>query len=680
MPALPSRRPDPIRAPVFKSGAQSADDPFEFVMATDDVDRYGDIIDIDGVDLAGFERNPVALWNHDSTSPIGTWSDVRRVGGELRGRLDMAARGTSSLIDRVRALIEQRIIRAVSVGFLPRASVALKATGGLRYTATDLMECSVVAIPANANALRIKGLTPDPLDALIFSGNAPPLHRPPVVSRAWGGTAAQPRAPLSSAPSGQGPGTMHPTPISQKIVQLQARSIAIDDQLSAIQAAAEADDGRTFTDDETAQITALGEEKDNVVRSINSNVAIERALAVRAVPTSQAPTVPATVRTDKAGDIIVKMMASLALAHQTRRSVDQACGDLYRDDERVKAALDWLTRSATEVATTTRPGWAAELVTEGTGQFLAEIMDVSVYQALASRGTTLEFGNNGSLVVPRRAQRGTLAGAFVGETGVIPVKQGELTSDLFERYKLAVISTFSKELENLSTPAIERVVRESITNDTTELIDNKLLSNLAQRPGVRPAGLLFGITPTASSGNTPANVNTDLKALLGGLDQRQKVVIIMHPDRALGLSLMTTATGDYIFRDEINGDGFFGTSTIISENVPNTTVIAVNAADFATGNGTPAFDLSDTATLTMANADVTPPTQAVKADGTLDIAEEVGVGLGISVAGGPAGAGTAGFEAVSMFQTWSTALRMVLPISWGMMRAGSVTALSGVNW
>lgn len=675
----PARSASAFPAPVRKVGTQSDGDPFEFVMASDDVDRVGDIIEIGGIELADFKRNPVALWNHDSAAPIGTWSEVRQVAGQLIGRLELAAKGTSSLVDRIRLLIEQRIIRAVSVGFRPIEATPIKETGGLRFTAIELLECSVVAVPANANALRLKGLAPDPLDETIFRG-PPASSRPPIVTRAAGGT-AQPRAPHLPAPPALGTRTMNPTPISQKIVQLQARAVAIDDELATIQLAAEGDDNRAYTDAETAQIAALGEEKETVVRSINANVAIETALATRAVPASQLPaTVPATPKTERPGNLIVKMMAAQALAHQTRRSLDQACGDLYRDDERVKAGLDWLARSATEIATTTRPGWAAELVQQGTAEFLAEIIDVSVYQALSSRGMTLEFGNNGSLVVPRRATRGTLAGAFVGETGVIPVKQGELTSDTFERYKLAVISTFSKELDTLSAPSIERVIRESISNDTTELIDSKLLSNLAQRPGVRPAGLLFGVTPTPSSGNTPANVNTDLKALLGGLDQRQRVVVIMHPDRALGLSLLTTATGDYIFKDELARDTFFGNALIVSENVPNASVIAVNAADFATGNGVPAFDLSDTATLTMANADATPPTQAVDPAGVLDVAEEVDVGSGISIAGGPAGAGTAGFEAVSMFQTWSTALRMVLPISWGMMRPGSVSALSGVGW
>ena len=37
-------------------------------------------------------------------------------------------------------------------------------------------------------------------------------------------------------------------------------------------------------------------------------------------------------------------------------------------------------------------------------------------------------------------------------------------------------------------------------------------------------------------------------------------------------------------------------------------------------------------------------------------------------------------QAVNMFQTYSQALRMILPTSWGMIRAGGVAALSGVSW
>jgi HK97 family phage major capsid protein len=653
---------------IERSAAQSAGDPYTFVMASDSTDRMGDIIEIDGIDLAAFRTNPIALWGHDSASPIGTWEAVRKIGGQLVGKLRLAAPGTSSLIDRLQLLIEQRILRAVSIGFraLEFSEIKGSAQYGLRFTKTELLECSLVPVPANAEALRLKGLVSAPIDSTIFRGGSP---------------APQPRAPVPAPPR---PGTRTmPTPISEKITALQARAVAIDDELANIQTAAENDNNREFTDDENTQITSLAEEKEGVVRSINSNVAIERALANRAVPVTNVPAKvePQVALKEKPGQLIVKMAAAMTLAYHTHKSVDAVIGEFYRDDERVKAGVDWITKTGTQIATTGRPGWAEELVTEGHGAFLADILAVSVFFGLASKGPQLQFGNNGTLVVPRRASQGHLAGAFVGETGVIPVKQDQLTSSVFERYKLAVISTYSKELDQLSAPAIEQIIRDSIKADTTALIDQKLLSALTARPGVRPAGILAGVPGVPSAGNTPANVNTDIKALFAQVPDRTTPVMIMHPDRALGLSLMTTATGDYIFKTTVESGSFFSASLLVSKNVPSATVILVDAADFATGTDTPQFELSDTATLTMANSDNVAPTQAIKADGTLDVPEEVGIGLGIPVVGpAAAGAGAAGYSAVSMFQTWSTALRMVMPISWGLLRPSSVGAITACAW
>jgi HK97 family phage major capsid protein/HK97 family phage prohead protease len=686
MPQL-SRLPDPGTR-ITRTGVQSVADPYTYIMASDAVDRAGDVIDMAGVDLAQFKRNPVALWNHDSASPIGTWQNVKAVGGQLVGDLVLAKQGTAAYIDRLRQLIEQRILRAVSVGFLPREYAQIAETGGLRFTETELLECSLVSVPMNPNALRIKGLAPSPHDARIFSGGLAPQLGPPTLPRA-GGAAAITRA-LSpkpgAAPPGKGTTTM-PTPISEKIVALQARSVAIDDELAAISATAENDNARDFTEDETAKVTALAEEKENVTRSISTNVQIERALAARALPVAHAAnsnglTVPARPELkEKPGQLIFKMAAAHLMAYHSRRSLDDVIGERYRDDERVKVGCDWLKRSATDVADSKTPGWAAELVHQGYTDFVADVLALSIYNALSSRGRVLQFGNNGTIIAPRRTNQGNMAGAWVGETGVIPVVQGSTTANTFERYKLAGISTYSKELDQISTPQIEQLIRDSISEDTSTLIDSNLISVANLRAGVRPAGLLYGVGGIPSSGTSQANVNTDLRALIDGLGRNvSNVVIIMSHSQALGLSFMITATGQYIFRNEMANGTLLGYPLIVSVNCPSGTVVAVNASDFATGFGTVMFDLSEEATLVMANADATAPTQSVKADGTLDVAEEVGPDLGISVLGGPAGVGTAGAQAISMFQTWNIALRMVMPITWGMLRQGAVTWLSGVAW
>ena len=143
-------------------GAQSADDPFEFVMSDESVDRVGDVIRAKGWDLDDFNKNPVALFGHSHDKPIGVWENVRVVGKKLVGRLKLAKQGTSAEIDTIRSLIEQRILRAVSVGFQPLEAKPLE-KGGYEFIKQKLHECSLVSVPANANALAIaKSFGADP--------------------------------------------------------------------------------------------------------------------------------------------------------------------------------------------------------------------------------------------------------------------------------------------------------------------------------------------------------------------------------------------------------------------------------------------------------------------------------------------------------------------------------------
>ncbi len=102
---------------IFKTAA--GDGGLDFVLSDETVDRYGDIILADGWDLRNFKKNPIALFGHSSGFPIGTWADLRIDGKRLVGRLVLAAKGTSQRIDELISLVEQGILRAVSVGFRP---------------------------------------------------------------------------------------------------------------------------------------------------------------------------------------------------------------------------------------------------------------------------------------------------------------------------------------------------------------------------------------------------------------------------------------------------------------------------------------------------------------------------------------------------------------------------------
>lgn len=139
-----------------KANLSETKNGLEFVLSSErpDADRYGDIIHVQGIDLRNFERNPIALFNHDSSFPIGKWANLRAVGGKLRGDLHLMPAGTSSRIDEIRALLDEKVLRACSIGFRVLESSPLN-NGSYLYSKTELAEVSVVSVPANVDALML---------------------------------------------------------------------------------------------------------------------------------------------------------------------------------------------------------------------------------------------------------------------------------------------------------------------------------------------------------------------------------------------------------------------------------------------------------------------------------------------------------------------------------------------
>jgi HK97 family phage prohead protease len=157
-----------MKDPVFKAGHQSSDNPMDFTLSNESVDRMGDIIRADGWDLTEFRKNPIALVGHDHTKIVGVWENVKIVGKQLIGSLKLASPGTSELVDVTRRLIEQGILKAVSVGFQPVEATPRKSGEGYDFTRSVLHEVSLVAVPANSSALAIaKSLSPDVADILF---------------------------------------------------------------------------------------------------------------------------------------------------------------------------------------------------------------------------------------------------------------------------------------------------------------------------------------------------------------------------------------------------------------------------------------------------------------------------------------------------------------------------------
>lgn len=129
-----------------------------FVISTSTPDRDNDTIAVAGWKLDNYRRNPVVLWAHDYQSlPLGRAVSVAVDGDKLVADAEFA---DHDMANAVLKLIDGGFLRATSVGFRPLTSTYNNARGGTDYTAQELLEFSLVPVPANPEALiQAKSLT-----------------------------------------------------------------------------------------------------------------------------------------------------------------------------------------------------------------------------------------------------------------------------------------------------------------------------------------------------------------------------------------------------------------------------------------------------------------------------------------------------------------------------------------
>ena len=641
---------------IVRKAAPGKGDGLEFVLSDDTIDRYGDVIEADGWDLSWFRKNPVALFGHNSSFPIGTWSNLRVEGGKLLGRLNLAARGTSQRIDELIALVEQGILRAVSVGFQPIESEPIEGSkmGGRRYLRQELLETSLVSVPANPAALAVaKGLDISADTAALVFGEHAARDFGPMRRGTTGEHAATP--PVRKTPVMEGITT------SKRIEDAQNDLTRSRDELNALQSA------------DVLDLERIEEISEHIEKQERLLATLERAEAAMAGRRPSGGFVKAPETRDRAGqmqtlpvrralgqkdvdpfDLFVRRSVCHVQAIVTNKSIDEVLAKRYPNHQDTEVVV----RAAVAGATTTTTGWAAELVDTATAAFLSALQPMSVFPSLAASGMAVNFGPNaGSIRIPARAATPTISGSFVGEGGVIPVRKLGLSAKTLLPHKMAVISVFTRELAKYSNPTIEDVVRQAILEDTAVTVDSLLLDATAGS-AVRPAGLTNGVTAlTATAGGGYAAVLGDLKNLIGAFSSTNRSIgnlrLLMNPVDELGLALMAGPDGVGFGWSQQFISRF---NPIVSNTVPAGDVYLIDASDFVTATGVaPEFDLSEEAVLHMED---TSPAQ-------------------IGTAGTP---NAVAAPVQSMFQTGQIAIRMLWDITWNTRRNGSVAWIDDVTW
>lgn len=125
------------------------------VINTAQIARDGHIFEPAGALLANYRANPIVLFNHDPSKPVGTTTAIGVSNGNLAARMQFAPAGVSAVADEVCGLVKSGVINGVSIGMEPLECEPLDPRdprGGQRVTQWELLEWSYVAIPADTGA------------------------------------------------------------------------------------------------------------------------------------------------------------------------------------------------------------------------------------------------------------------------------------------------------------------------------------------------------------------------------------------------------------------------------------------------------------------------------------------------------------------------------------------------
>ncbi len=296
--------------------------------------------------------------------------------------------------------------------------------------------------------------------------------------------------------------------------------------------------------------------------------------------------------------------------------------------------------------------WGAELAAidqRYTGDFIDFLYSQTVYDKLPLRQIPAN--------VQIKGQDGAATAYWVGQSKAIPATTADFMNVTLTPLKVAALAVVSNELLRDSSPSAEQLVRDALVEASSQRVDTTFLSAAAGVAGVSPAGILNGVTGIPSAGTDGAGLRADIKALYAQFIAAKNVNglhLVTTPSLAKSVQLMTNALGLVEFPG-INASGgtLLGDAVTTGDNVGAGLLMMLKPSDiYRIGDSGVQVSISREAMIEQDTA----PTGATDT---------------------PAGA-SASFT--SMFQSESTAIKVVRSINFAKRRASAVAVITGADY
>lgn len=587
------------------------------IATTPTPDRAGDIVEPLGVKF----KNPIPLlWQHNTREPVGkaTLSKATADGIEFEARIPkMSEPGKlKDRLDEVWQTIKLGLVKGVSIGFKSLELSFLK-NGGIHFLETEVLELSLVTIPANAEA------TIDEIKAIDAT-----YRQEPAVG------ATQPGATRSKSKDSK----MNKT-VAEQISAFEAKRAASVARMEALMTKA-SDESQTLDDAESQEYDDAGEEVKKIdihlkrlkdLETANKAVAkVVNGNGAEAASESRSNVVRVSVKANvPPGTSFTRYCMALAGARGNRwEALDRA--KVWDNTPEVSIALsgdipslmsnpnDIIGKAAIGAGTTTDATWASPLI--------AFTVMASEYIELL-RPATIIGRIPGLRRVPfniqmPRSTAGTTMG-WVGENAPKPVSAMAFDTVTLRWAKAAGIVVLTDELVRFSNPAAEAIVRSDMIAAMAQFLDRQFVDpTVAAVTNVSPASITNGVSATVRTGTNQAAWVVDATTLLTTFLTANLSTVggvwIMSQRQALAFSLMLNALGQPFYPNiTATGGTLLGYPVIASENVPSVgsspadgtpIIFAVAPEIMLADDGQVVIDASNQASVNMDSAPDSPPT------------------------------------------------------------------------
>jgi len=558
-------------------------------------DRLGDIIEPLGVSY----RNPLPLLlYHDTQRPVGTvtFDKPTAKGITFTARLPKVDEpGTlKDRVDEAWQSIKARLVTGVSIGFraMRDAVEHLDKTGGLRFLKTEVVELSLVTVPAHQAAQIHTIRTLDARPAAIGT-------RPPVLPFVPGASGSRQDRPMTISEQ-----------ITAERTELQAKSQRLEELMR------QDDTEGGLQDADAAERDTLTETLKGLTKKIDRLSALEAAQQAQSKPVTYPTThkaAPASPRVEVVTPTLPKgtLFTRYAMAIAAGKgSLSDTIAYAKRWEHQTPEVVAYI-RAVEGTSVVQSPGWGGELVyaTNLASEFI-ELLRPETIVGRIDGFRRVPF----NVRIPMQTGGSTVA--WVGEAAPKPVTELAFGTVTMPYHKIAGIVVLTEELVRLSSPSAEETVRRDLVEQIARFMDSAFIDPTAAGGANSPASITFAYAGTAiaATGVDTTSLYADLNAALALFDTAgvptNGLVLVTTPGIARGIATLMSPLGTPAFPNMTpSGGTLLGYPVIVSASCNAGYICIIKPSEILMADdGRVTLDASNQATLDMDGGSPTTPT------------------------------------------------------------------------